>query len=183
MRCAVELSNVHHIILVLQHCSLVVVDIEVVGCAKDGHDAGEAGSPRLSVHAISGILRFVGSNDGEEIVLLEEVAGGWVGEEVGASSDVIVNVELASLLLSEFFQWISPEYVAHEAMGRRFSESIDALDVLQCMQFRAQSTVYAEKLLVHDGSKRQRTERLHACVVDLLGILMLALQLEGEVVS
>lgn len=42
--------------------------------------------------------------------------------------------------------------------------------------------MYAEKLLVHDSRQRQRTEGLHACLVDLLRVFVLALQLEGEVV-
>ena len=183
MRRAIELSNVHNIVLVLQDRSLVVVDVKVVGCAEDCHDARKASRPRLSVHAITGILRFVGSDDGEEIVLLEEVAGGRIREEVGATSDVVVNIELASLLLSKFFQWIGPENVAHQAVGGRLSEPINALNVLQCMQLGAQATVYAQELLVHDSSKWQRTERFHACVVNLFRILVLALQLEGEVVS
>ena len=41
----------------------------------------------------------------------------------------------------------------------------------------------AEELLVHNGSKRERTERLHAGVIDSLGIFVLAFELEGEVVG
>ena len=40
----------------------------------------------------------------------------------------------------------------------------------------------AEELLVHDGGERQSAEALHARVVDALGVLVLALELEGEVV-
>ena len=125
MRGAVELSNVHNIVLVLQHSRFVVVDIEVVGSAEDCHHTRESSRPRLPVHAISSILRFVCSDDGEEVVLFEEIACSWIGEEVRTSSNVVVNVELSSLLLSEFFQWVSPENVAHQAVSRRFSESIN----------------------------------------------------------
>lgn len=69
-----ELSNVHNIVLVLQDCSLVVVHIKVVGCAENRHDTGEPSSPRLPIHAVTCILRFVSANDGEQIVLLEEGA-------------------------------------------------------------------------------------------------------------
>jgi hypothetical protein len=40
----------------------------------------------------------------------------------------------------------------------------------------------AEKLLVHDGSKRQSTKRLHAGFVHLFGVLVLAFELESEVI-
>lgn len=40
-----------------------------------------------------------------------------------------------------------------------------------------------EELLVHDGGQGQRAERLHACFVDFLAVLVLALKLEGEVVG
>jgi hypothetical protein len=40
-----------------------------------------------------------------------------------------------------------------------------------------------EELLVHDGSKGKRAERFHASLVHLLRVLMLAFELEGEVVG
>jgi hypothetical protein len=47
----------------------------------------------------------------------------------------------------------------------------------------AQSTVNAQELLVHDGSQRERAKRVHAGFVDSFGVLVLALELEGEVVG
>lgn len=41
----------------------------------------------------------------------------------------------------------------------------------------------AEELLVHDGSEGKGTKGLGASLVDSLGILVLALDLEGEVIS
>ena len=41
----------------------------------------------------------------------------------------------------------------------------------------------AEELFVHDRGKGQCAEALHARVVDALGVLVLALELEGEVVG
>lgn len=64
MRSAVELSDVHNVILVLQHSCLVVVYIQVIRSTEDGHDTGEASGASLAVHAIPGILGFVCSNDG-----------------------------------------------------------------------------------------------------------------------
>lgn len=51
------------------------------------------------------------------------------------------------------------------------------------MELGAQSTVDAEELLVHDCRQRQTTERLHAGLVYSLRVLVLALQLEGEVIG
>lgn len=31
--------------------------------------------------------------------------------------------------------------------------------------------MYAEELLVHEGCQRQAVERLHACIINLLGVL------------
>jgi hypothetical protein len=58
-----------------------------------------------------------------------------------------------------------------------------ALQVIESVELGAQTAVYAEELLVHDRSQRQRAERVHACFVDGLGVLVLALELEGEVIS
>lgn len=57
------------------------------------------------------------------------------------------------------------------------------LQVFEGVELRAQATVYAQELLVHDGSQGQGAERLHASLVHGLGVLVLAFQLEGEVVG
>lgn len=57
-----------------------------------------------------------------------------------------------------------------------------SLDIFQSMQFRAETTVNAEELLVHDCRQRQRTERFQARLIDSLTIFVLAFQLESEVV-
>lgn len=58
-----ELTNVHDIVLILENGSLVVVDIEVVGCTEDGHDTRESSCPGLAVHAVSSILSLVCANN------------------------------------------------------------------------------------------------------------------------
>lgn len=55
-------------------------------------------------------------------------------------------------------------------------------DVIQGVQLRRQPTVYAQELFVHDSGERERAERVHACFVDPVGVLVLAFQLEREVV-
>ena len=77
-----ELSNVHDIIFVLQNSSLVVVHVQVVWRAEDCHDTGKASRPCLPVHSVPSILGFVCANDGQQIVLFEESAGGRIREEV-----------------------------------------------------------------------------------------------------
>jgi hypothetical protein len=55
--------------------------------------------------------------------------------------------------------------------------------VFQRMQFWTQPAVNAKELLVHNCGERKAAERLHAGLVNLFGILVLAFQLEGEVVG
>jgi hypothetical protein len=50
------------------------------------------------------------------------------------------------------------------------------------MQLGTQATMNTEKLLVHDGGKGKSTKRLHAGLVDILRVLVLAFELEGKVV-
>jgi hypothetical protein len=73
-----ELTNVHDIVLVLENSSLVVVDVQVVGCTEDGHDAREPSSPGLAVHAVSSILSLMCANDREQVILLQEGTCGGV---------------------------------------------------------------------------------------------------------
>lgn len=42
--------------------------------------------------------------------------------------------------------------------------------------------MYAQKLFVHDRRQWERTERVHAGLVDPLRVLVFTLQLEGKVV-
>ena len=74
MRGTVKLTNVHDIVLIFQDCSLIVVDIEVVGRTEDRHDTRETSRSSLTIHSIASVLRFVSPNDGEEIVLFQEGA-------------------------------------------------------------------------------------------------------------
>lgn len=99
------------------------------------------------------ILRLVSSNDGQEVVPLEEVASSFVAavsnqkgkasarregnkeaenvrrrdsrEEIRASSDVVVDEALVRCLVSKVFQRVGPEKIAHDSVGGRLSESID----------------------------------------------------------
>jgi DNA recombination-dependent growth factor C len=58
-----------------------------------------------------------------------------------------------------------------------------ALQIVQSVQLRAQSTVNTQKLLVHNSGQGKGAESVHASLVDGLGVLVLALELESEVIS
>jgi len=62
---AVELSDVHDVILVLQYGGLIVIYVEIVWGAEDRHNAGKTGSPRLAVHSVTSILGLMCPNDGK----------------------------------------------------------------------------------------------------------------------
>ena len=125
MRCAIELSDIHDVVFVFQDCSFVVIHIEVVGRAEDRHNAWKACRAGLAIHSVPSILGFVGTDDGEKIVLLEECAGGRVREEVRTPSDVIMDKVFACLLLAELFKRVCPKDVAHETVCRRLTETVD----------------------------------------------------------
>jgi hypothetical protein len=84
--------------------------------------------------------------------------------------------------LPELFERVSPEDVAHETVGRWLAETIDRLDVLESVKFGTQPAMNTQELFVHDGRERQGAERVHACFVDFLTVLVLAFELESEVV-
>lgn len=176
------MANVHNVVLVLQDCSLVVVDIQVVGGTEDGHDTGEASGSRLAVHAVTGVLSFMGTNDGQQIVLLQESACCRVRKEVRTASDVVVHKVLLRLLLSKVLERVCPKNIAHETVCGWLSETIDALEVLQGVKFGTETAVNAQELLVHYSSQGQSAERLHAGLVNILRVFVFALELEGEVV-
>lgn len=174
-----ELSDIHDIILILQHGSLVVVHIEVVRCAEDGHDTGETSRPSLPVHAVSGVLSLVCANNGKQVVFLEESTCGRVREEVRATSDVIVDEEVVSLFLPELFERIGPEDVAHQSVCGWFAETINLrqsevetnLPVLQRTLFRSSNVwssglrppcIHKNCLFMTAANGRAQNESMHA---------------------
>ena len=78
MRCAVELADVHNVVLILEYRCLVVVHVEVVWRTEDGHDTGEASRPCFPIHSVPSVLRFVRTDDRKQVVLFEESACGRV---------------------------------------------------------------------------------------------------------
>jgi hypothetical protein len=95
---------------------------------------------------------------------------------------MVVHEVFLRLLLAKILERICPEEIAHEAMSGRLTEAVDALQVLQSVKLRAETTVDAQELLVHDGGQRKSTERLHAGLINGLGVFVLAFELEGEVI-
>lgn len=118
---------------------------------------------------------------------------------------MIVQEIIASLFLAEIFEGIGPQDVTHEALGGRFSEAINlqqllakyydssmmvscleipyVSDVIESVEFRTETTMNTQELLVHDCSQGQAAERLHTCVIYGLRVLVLAFKLKREVVS
>ena len=78
MLCAIELPDIHNIVLVLQYSRFVVVDVKVVRSAEYRHNTREACCSSLPIHTITGILSFVGANDGQKVILFERGPSGRI---------------------------------------------------------------------------------------------------------
>jgi hypothetical protein len=57
MWCAVKLSDIHDIILVLQNCSFVVVDVQVIRSRENSHNSRKLRRSSLTIHAITSCQR------------------------------------------------------------------------------------------------------------------------------
>lgn len=81
---------------------------------------------------------------------------------------MVVDEKVVGLFLTKLFKRIGPEDVAHKTVCGWLTETIDlfssafaypqaesthALQVVQSMELWAQTTVYAQELLVHDSSQ------------------------------
>ena len=64
------------------------------------------------------------SNYGKKIVVLKEIAASGVAVEVGATSDRVVGKVLCILLITEVFERVGPQKIAHGSEGRRLFEAI-----------------------------------------------------------
>lgn len=81
---------------------------------------------------------------------------------------MVVNEEIRSSLLSEFFQRVGPENIAHQAVSGGLAETVNLYrgqsriatnirnslaytsKIIQGLELRTQSTVNAQELLVHN---------------------------------
>ena len=111
----------------------------------------------------------MGADDGEQAVLLEEVAAGGVSEGERAAPHLVVAEILVGTL--EVDGRVGPQQVAHGAEGGRLSEPFDLLDILQGTHLWTEPAVNTEELLVHNRGQRQAVERFHAGGVHWLCIL------------
>ena len=62
----------------------------------------------------------MGPYDGQQIVVLQEVAAGAIRVEVRAATHRVVRVEVRILLVAEVLERVRPEQVAHGTVRWRF---------------------------------------------------------------
>ena len=53
VRSAIELSNVHDVIFVLQNRCFIVVHVEIIWRREDGHDSRKLSSSSFTIHAVT----------------------------------------------------------------------------------------------------------------------------------
>jgi hypothetical protein len=113
VRHAVELPDVHHVVLVAQDGSLVVVGIKIVGGREEGDHAREA-LGTLAVHLVARVLGLVRADEREEIVPVEELDHGTVTVHIRAAAHFVVLEEIFHIG-TKVFHRVSPEQVADTA--------------------------------------------------------------------
>jgi len=65
----------------------------------------------------------------------------------------------------------------------RLAIAINPANIVKSVQLGRESTVDTKELLVHDGCKGKVAEGIHDGVVNAIGVLVFAFELEGEVVG
>jgi len=102
---AIELSDVHNVILILQHRGFVVIDVQIIWSREDGHDGRKLCCSSLAVHAIArykpkatkdlpSILRFVCSYYRQEIISFKELTGSVIAEIVSGNLNRMKKIYL-----------------------------------------------------------------------------------------
>ena len=56
MRRTVKLTDIHHVVLVFQNGSLVIVHVEIVGSGEDGDQTWKARALALLVHTVAEMI-------------------------------------------------------------------------------------------------------------------------------
>lgn len=86
------------------------------------------------MHLIPVELGFMSSQDRQQLVLVQELIGCRLTEEIGASSHIVGYESLwtGSLLV---FYWIGPENVTEQTNSGWFLESLQVLQIVNCLKF------------------------------------------------
>jgi len=65
------------------------------------------------------------AEDGQQVIVLEEITHGLVRVKVGAATYVVVHKVLRPALLAKVLDRVRPQNIAHQAGHRRLTESIE----------------------------------------------------------
>lgn len=114
-------------------CAFVVIEIAIIGSWEDGDDSWKLFSTWPFVHFESFSLRLMGSDDGDDLVALEEPLRQFAPEKVRTSSHIIMlHHSLAVTVL--IVHWICPHQVAEKPSLRDLSKAVYLTDVVELSQ-------------------------------------------------
>jgi hypothetical protein len=134
MRRVIELLDVYHIVLELDDRAFIIINITVIRSRKNGNDRREVHCVIPFVHFKAVQLSFMGSNNGQKVVFVEERGRSFgskkiklnffVPEDVGTSSCAVV-IPTHGHCLFVIFTRVSPEEITERSLFRWLHESAD----------------------------------------------------------
>lgn len=143
------LFNVHFIVLYEDNCSLVMIFAAIIWRAENCDYRWECLMAAPTVHFVAIDLDLMGANDGNEVVLAQDLFDGVQTELDGTLSlHIFAETEFAGFSI---LHWVGPEEIAEEAVKGRFDESVDRVNVALALELRRDSTMHAEVVTVDVG--------------------------------
>lgn len=124
-------------------------------------------------------LHLVGSDDGDELCLFEEVAGMLAAEEDRTVALIIGDEEVAVVGLPVILlNRIRPDQVTNGPLERHLIKSLQFLQILQTFPSGCDASMDTEVILIDDADKGEGIEGIHDIEVDILVVLLNGLLVE-----
>lgn len=129
MFCIIVLLYVHHVVVEFYDSSSVVIDVAVIRRRKNSYHEGKFTVPTPFIKLVSINLRFMRSDDTEQVVLFKKFRHSFSIEVEGTASGGVRFISFRSFAILGVNR-ISPEYVTIETLSRRLLKTIHRINII-----------------------------------------------------
>lgn len=173
MRTFTKLLDVDRIILNTNNCSLVVIEITVVGSGEHGNESRAFLLPEPLIHLEPISLCLMSSDNGQQAVGLIKLFGQCLTKKVRAPS-TIVHLHQSIKITLAIINRISPHQVTKRPFPGNLPEPLNPRNIVEGLDIRGDATMNAQKAPIDQTCQRQGIEQLHDQVIDILIVLFQA---------
>lgn len=171
--------------LKLDNRPLVVVRIRVLRRRENSNHLGEVTVTVTVtrtlpiVHPVTLVLHLMRADHAHQIIITQKLRSRLNPENIRTVS-IMVKLELPRHTPVLRLNRVSPQYITKQTILRNLMESVNTIQISQCLQLRRYTSVHCQEFTVHHAAQRQKIEQVAKRVKHLLVVLQQDLLPERE---